>query len=347
MRIILSLVVLMIGFVSAEMTPWGESPVYLFIDNVPRWAEGHIRIQNASDSLDIGIGYAPTFSYNKDRIAYINSKGDVIVVSPTQSDTLLRTPIRENRPAISWDSSGNLYYAQKLSIIKLDTATKISDTVFTFKAFDVLQSWGWEEKLVDSVDWKNKLNFIDGNVVDGRYAAFTLQLDGFSATIWYCDLTHDTCWPVMYQYSACQAALSYDNKYVGGTFFTHQVLFLYPVSPVDTDTIANETGMVWIARFFKFGPDLVAWHDGNNCHLWNYVNKQYLWARGHEAQLFDYIPLSPDIKTEKKKIARTTAALPAVIKTYDVCGRKVLSPRIPGIYIQRAGDVIKKFVIMR
>jgi hypothetical protein len=347
MKIFFSLVVLIISFVSAELTPWGESPIYLLIDNVPRWVEGRIRLLNASDSLNIGIGYAPTFSYNKDRIAYINSKGDVIVASPTKSDTLLRTPVRNNRPAISWDSSGNLYYAQKLHIIKLDTATKSIDTVFTFKAFDILKSWGWEEKLADSVDWKEKLNFIDGNVVDGQYAAFTLQLDGFSATIWYCEFSHDTCWPVMYQYQACQATLSYDNKYVGGTFFSHRVLSLYPVSHMNTDTIAYENGMVWIARFFKFGPDLVAWHDGYQCHLWNYVNSQHLWVRGQQAQLFDYIPLSPYAKIEKKKPISTATVLSSTIITYDVCGRKVSNPRTPGVYIQRAGKVTKKFVIMR
>ena len=176
---------------------------------------GEIKINQTS----IGWGYSPTFSYGKDRIAYIDTLYNIIVTDLFKYDTVQTMSYKQRRPVLSWDTAGNIYYFQRLCIIKLDTATRNIDTVYTFTD----SSWFHEYCYRVSGDFctrEYEWQLIEGNVVDGKYVSFTMHRgDNVLNTVWYADIENNITKRIFTDNPFCQAALSYDNKKVYGMPF--------------------------------------------------------------------------------------------------------------------------------
>lgn len=249
----------------SEITNFGNTPLYLWVDTTTSWIPGRIYVNDKY----IGYGSSPVFSYGKDRLAFINHNYYIVVTDGEKRDTISRLAYWAHNQTVSWDSSGHLYYTERLNIIKIDTSTKIKDTVYRFPV-DYLVKQELE-------DPNNQL--MEGNVdCSGNYAAFTLYA-GRSATynsIWYIDVNNKIEFLIMTKPASCQSALSYDNSLVAGTPYSHTSLRITPIhqglQPYDsslsidmnlpsTQRILTAGGSFWVIRFMKFLPDFVLWYD--------------------------------------------------------------------------------------
>jgi len=308
------------------------------------WRSSAIYVNNDS----IGLGTSPSFSYGKDRIAYIDTLlnihitdgiNDRIINSIKQDSTY--HPIYH--PIISWDSLGNLYHAEGLNVIKLDTETLKRSIIYTL-----------DDTIKICSLYRNEFQLAEGNIVNGKYGMFILNIAGISNEVVFCDFINKKYSFFLSNpdidgdyYASCQAALSYDLKYVSGTYFGHKFLEMRKIF-LDTfvvDSTLPEIEMqIWMTRFFKFDCNIVSnnnnSHKPNCSHIFNFYTGDTVLTSDY--QIWDYIPQNIN-KIEKTRVI-STIKRPYNNHYYDIRGRRLYAkPTKAGVYFHN----YKKLIILK
>ncbi|MBL8026365.1 MAG: hypothetical protein JNL74_08130 [Fibrobacteres bacterium] len=317
--------------------------LYVKSNNPINWGPGTIFLNDDS----IGFGTTPTLSYDKKRIAYLDTNNVIRIFSGETTDSIYTLPFKRAKLTLSWDTSGNLFTTQELRIVKIDTSTKTCDTVYTFRDSSFLTpGYVW--------------HLSEGNVSNGSKACFTLNRgDNSYNRIFYIDIKKDTLIRAYTQNAACQAGISNDGNFVTGTYFGHTRCIVSKVSEIALGfkyikPLPDFT--VWQLRFNKFNDSLftfVSLGSGQkNSTITNFYGDTII-ARIDSIELWDcYIP--PGYTTIAERVSEAKYRIPpinTIDAVYDINGRRVSAACFKrartGVYIIKSGKKFKKITILR
>lgn len=255
MRVILRLFFLLVAALSVR------ADLLLLVANPSHWQPGDIYLLNTEigDSLFCGNGESPSLSYDFNHVAFLCSS-KVVLTDGARWDTLFTLGDRRSRQTLSWDALGRLYVQQNLSILRIDTMTRLCDTVFT----------------LDSVRSPYRLTdnhfFYEGTVTkDGLKFCTTLN-DGYNRNhVLYIDMELDTVVVHIPRTGTCQAAIAFDGSLVSGTESGHA--FAWVTRPLRPDTAIakilpppSDTLLFCDTAFYCSSPDSSLCDTFTNCY---------------------------------------------------------------------------------
>lgn len=341
-KLLLNLLMLSIPLL-ASTNNLGSTPMLLTKSGPHPWGYDSIAINDRV----IGRGTSPSFSYGKDRVAYIDS-ANILLYDGFKTDTLIKMGYYTSNITVSWDTLGRIYYPQKLSLVRLDTGTRMIDTVYTFK-----------HAIMDSVNKANDTVYnwelCEGNIISEDEFAFTLRGE-FNRSV-----SIDKRYNVVYVRRAftCQTAMSYhygssylvytdnrhvnitfaDNLYMNGDHGPYCCIFYY----VSNKENSSYNRSIWTIRFFKHDHKFMSSFSFKENYSTLYRDNRIIDSIPGRV-LFDYIP-HDGISSTENRIKSPTSPFSGVVKTYDIRGRQVFNPRLPGVYFEKRGMKVRKFVI--